>query len=70
MGQILEYCPKIKKQARVHNKLRFMNSPKGSLMGDDLNIMYMLKSRCIPKISPLACLIMEIAMKKTLKLGF
>ena len=26
------------KQARVHNKLRFMNSPKGSLMGDDLNI--------------------------------
>ena len=26
------------KQARVHNKLRFMNSPKGSLMEDVLNI--------------------------------
>ena len=29
-----------------------------------------LKSSCIPKISLLACLYMEIAMKKNLKLGF
>ena len=29
-----------------------------------------LKASCMPIISSLACLILEIAMKKTLKLGF
>ena len=73
------YFESILKQARVHNKLRFMNSPKGSLMGDELNMntivssifcLVRLKASYIPKIRLLACLIPKIAMKKTLKLGF
>ena len=35
-----------------------------------LCLLVRLKSNCIPKISLLACLILEIAMKKTLKLVF
>ena len=37
MNQTKHLMLKIK-QARVHNKLRFMNSPKGSLMEDYLPI--------------------------------
>ena len=56
-----------------------MNSPKGSLIKDFIDnisvilsifLLVRLKASYIPKISLITCLILEIAMKKTLKLKF
>ena len=52
----------IKYQLRVHNKLEFMNFPKG-LLREFCNISF-------SSISHLAYFILEIAMKKTLKFIF
>ena len=65
----------IDKQARVHNKPWLMNSHKGSLMEDVPNIISVFllvrfTASYGPKIRLIACLVEEIDMKKTLKLGF
>ena len=52
--------------SRVHNKLHFMNLPKGSLMEDVYNIISVFSQVAYRKLVFLACLIIEIAMKKTL----
>ena len=47
-----------------------MNSGDSYKENLDFNFLFRLKSSCIPNMIPLACLIIEIYMKETLKLGF
>ena len=61
----------ISKKAHVHNKLWFMNSPKGSFNEDvhiiSIFILVLVKANYRPKIRLLAIIILEIATQKTLE---
>ena len=51
-------------------KLGFRRRPEHNLSDFSIFLLNRLKSNHVPNISLLDCLIMEIAMKETLKFGF